>query len=97
MTAEEIKNKFVLLVKEHQSIGDSLDELKDAELIEVRGLGLIADYCRAKGYEWDYKNTEVDAIGQEKFSRLVEVFLSEIKYISRFSFRKSIDICIFPN
>ena len=68
MTAEEIKNKFVLLVKEHQAIDDSLDGLKDAELIEVQGLGLIADYCRTKGYEWDYKHPELDEMGEEQFS-----------------------------
>jgi hypothetical protein len=49
MTAEEIKHKFELLVKEHQAIDDSLDGLKDAELVEAEGLELIADYCRAKG------------------------------------------------
>lgn len=68
MTAEEIKHKFELLVKEHQAIDDSLDGLKDAELVEAEGLELIADYCRAEGYEWDYKHPELDEMGEEQFS-----------------------------
>lgn len=51
MTVEQIKSEITELAQKHAAIDEvSIDEFKDAELLEINAEDLIIAYCEKKGY-----------------------------------------------
>jgi len=48
----EIKTKIESLAKRHNAVDENgLDDVKDAEMLELEAEGLIIDYCENNGYQ----------------------------------------------
>jgi len=75
MIPADIIFKLKLLAQEHKTIGDDLEDYKDAELIEQEAEQIIVGYCEAKGYLINGFPTEKRQLPEDEFE--VDYFCRE--------------------